>query len=81
VIPRREHTIKAQKTLFDAFEKRTLHIKFWSRHMMTPREMQRLYDQLDRYQNALQMIASTDVLKSGDIARKALGIIPSDPTQ
>lgn len=70
---RAEH-VRAQRTLFDAFRKHTLHTKFWSRALMTPLELELLFKQLDRYEKALRTIATSDVLKSGDIAREALGL-------
>lgn len=41
---------------------------------MTHRELEQVFRHLDRYEKALRMIASSDVLKSGDIAREALGL-------
>lgn len=49
--------------------------------MMTPKEMERLYAQLDSYEQALQIIATNDLFQSGDIARRALGITQGDPTK
>jgi hypothetical protein len=41
---------------------------------MTHRELEQVFKHLDRYEKALRMIASSDVLKSGDVAREALGL-------
>lgn len=73
-MPTRAEQVRAQQTLFDAFRKHTLHTKFWSRALMTHRELEQVFKHLDRYEKALRMIASSDVLKSGDIAREALGL-------
>ena len=70
----RAEQVRAQQTLFDAFRKHTLHTKFWSRALMTHRELEQVFKHLDRYEKALRMIASSDVLKSGDVAREALGL-------
>lgn len=74
----RAEQVRAQKTLFDAFRKHTLHTKFWSRALMTPLELELVFKHLDRYEKALRMIAASDVLKSGDIARQALGLTDSE---
>jgi hypothetical protein len=70
----RAEQIRAQKTLFDAFRKHTLHVKFWSKAMLTPLELELIFKKQDKYEKALQIIASTDVLRSGEIAREALGL-------
>lgn len=42
--------------------------------MLTPLELELLFQKQDKYENALRIIASNDDMTSGDIAREALGL-------
>jgi hypothetical protein len=66
--------ITAQEQLFAKFQSRSIHIKFWSKYLITPKELALLFQKLNKSNSVLQEIARTDLGKSGELARKQLGI-------
>jgi hypothetical protein len=66
--------ITAQEQLFEKFQSRSIHIKFWSKYLITPKELALLFQKLNKSNSVLQEIARTDLGKSGELARKQLGI-------
>jgi hypothetical protein len=69
-----DHYIAAQEQLFAKFQSRSIAIQHWSKYLMTPKELALLFRKLDKSNSVLQEIAKTDLGKSGELARKQLGI-------
>jgi hypothetical protein len=69
-----DHYIAAQEQLFAKFQSRSIAIQHWSKYLMTPKELALLFRKLDKSNSVLQEIARTDLGKSGELARKQLGI-------
>jgi hypothetical protein len=68
------HYIAAQEQLFAKFKSRSIPIQQWSKYLMTPKELALLFQKLEKSNSVLQDIAKTDLGKSGELARKQLGI-------
>jgi hypothetical protein len=68
------HYIAAQEQLFAKFKSRSIPIQQWSKYLMTPKELALLFQKLEKSNSVLQDIAKTDLGRSGDLARKQLGI-------
>lgn len=68
------HYIAAQEQLFAKFQSRSIAIQHWSKYLMTPKELALLFRKLEKSNSVLQEIARTDLGKSGELARKQLGI-------
>jgi hypothetical protein len=68
------HYITAQEQLFAKFKSRSIPIQQWSKYLMTPKELSLLFQKLEKSNSVLQDIAKTDLGKSGELARKQLGI-------
>ena len=68
------HYIAAQEQLFAKFKSRSIPIQQWSKYLMTPKELTLLFQKLEKSNSVLQDIAKTDLGKSGELARKQLGI-------
>lgn len=68
------HYIAAQEQLFAKFKSRSIPIQQWSKYLMTPKELALLFQKLDKSNSVLQEIAKTDLGRSGELARKQLGI-------
>jgi hypothetical protein len=66
--------IAAQEQLFAKFQSRSIAIQHWSKYLMTPKELALLFRKLEKSNSVLQEIARTDLGKSGELARKQLGI-------
>ena len=66
--------IAAQEQLFAKFQSRSIAIQHWSKYLMTPKELALLFSKLEKSNSVLAEIAKTDLGRSGDIARKQLGI-------
>ena len=66
--------IAAQEQLFAKFQSRSIAIQHWSKYLMTPTELALLFRKLEKSNSVLQEIARTDLGKSGELARKQLGI-------
>jgi hypothetical protein len=66
--------IAAQEQLFAKFQSRSIAIQHWSKYLMTPKELALLFSKLEKSNSVLREIAKTDLGRSGDIARKQLGI-------
>jgi hypothetical protein len=66
--------IGAQDQLFAKFQSRSIAIQHWSKYLMTPKELALLFQKLEKSNSVLQEIAKTDLGKSGELARKQLGI-------
>ena len=66
--------ISAQEQLFAKFKSRSIHIKHWSKHLITPKELALLFSKLEKSNAVIREIAKTDLGKSGELARKQLGI-------
>jgi hypothetical protein len=66
--------IAAQEQLFAKFQSRSIPIQHWSKYLMTPKELSLLFLKLEESKSVLQQIAITDLGKSGELARKQLGI-------
>ena len=69
-----DHYIAAQEQLFGKFQNRSIKIQHWSKYLITPKELALLFRKLDKSNSVLQEIAKTDLGKSGELARKQLGI-------
>ena len=69
-----DHYIAAQEQLFAKFQSRSIAIQHWSKYLMTPKELALLFRKLEKSNSVLQQIATTDLGKSGELARKQLGI-------
>ena len=69
-----DHYIAAQEQLFAKFQSRSIAIQHWSKYLMTPKELALLFRRLEKSNSVLQEIARTDLGKSGELARKQLGI-------
>lgn len=69
-----ETYITAQEQLFRKFQDRSIPIRHWSKYLMTPKEMAVLFRKLEQSNSVLKEIASTDLGRSGELARKQLGI-------
>ena len=69
-----DHYIAAQEQLFAKFQSRSIAIQHWSKYLMTPKELALLFRKLEKSNSVLQEIARTDLGKSGELARKKLGI-------
>jgi|TARA_R110000868_G_scaffold405653_2_gene685272 hypothetical protein len=69
-----DHYIAAQEQLFAKFQSRSIAIQHWSKYLMTPKELALLFRKLEKSNSVLQEIARTDLGKSGELARKQLGI-------
>ena len=69
-----KHYIAAQEQLFAKFKSRSIPIQQWSKYLMTPKELALLFQKLDKSNSVLQDIAKTDLGRSGELARKQLGI-------
>jgi len=69
-----EAYIAAQEQLFRKFQDRSIPIRHWSKYLMTPKELALLFKKLEQSNSVLQEIGSTDLGKSGELARKQLGI-------
>ena len=69
-----DHYIAAQEQLFAKFQSRSIAIQHWSKYLMTPKELALLFRKLKKSNSVLQEIARTDLGKSGELARKQLGI-------
>ena len=68
------HYIAAQEQLFAKFKSRSIPIQQWSKYLMTPKELTLLFQKLEKSNSVLQDIAKTDLGRSGELARKQLGI-------
>lgn len=68
------HYIAAQEQLFAKFKSRSIPIQQWSKYLMTPKELSLLFSKLEKSNSVLQEIAKTDLGRSGELARKQLGI-------
>jgi hypothetical protein len=68
------HYIAAQEQLFAKFKSRSIPIQQWSKYLMTPKELSLLFQKLEKSNSVLQEIAKTDLGRSGELARKQLGI-------
>jgi hypothetical protein len=68
------HYIAAQEQLFTKFKSRSIPIQQWSKYLMTPKELALLFQKLEKSNSVLQDIAKTDLGRSGELARKQLGI-------
>jgi hypothetical protein len=68
------HYIAAQEQLFAKFKSRSIPIQQWSKYLMTPKELSLLFQKLEKSNSVLQDIAKTDLGRSGELARKQLGI-------
>ena len=68
------HYIAAQEQLFAKFKSRSIPIQQWSKYLMTPKELALLFQKLEKSNSVLQDIAKTDLGRSGELARKQLGI-------
>ena len=68
------HYIAAQEQLFAKFKSRSIPIQQWSKSLMTPKELALLFQKLEKSNSVLQDIAKTDLGRSGELARKQLGI-------
>jgi hypothetical protein len=68
------HYIAAQEQLFAKFKSRSIPIQQWSKYLMTPKELALLFQKLEKSNSVLQEIAKTDLGRSGELARKQLGI-------
>ena len=68
------HYIAAQEQLFAKFKSRSIPIQQWSKYLMTPKELALLFQKLEKSNFVLREIAKTDLGKSGELARKQLGI-------
>lgn len=68
------HYIAAQEQLFAKFKSRSIPIQQWSKYLITPKELALLFSKLEKSNSVLQDIAKTDLGKSGELARKQLGI-------
>ena len=66
--------IAAQEQLFAKFQSRSIAIQHWSKYLMTPKELALLFQKLEKSNSVLQEIAKTDLGRSGELARKQLGI-------
>lgn len=66
--------IEAQEQLFRKFQDRSIPIRHWSKYLMTPKELALLFKKLDQSDSVLREIATTDLGRSGELARKQLGI-------
>lgn len=66
--------IAAQEQLFEKFQTRSIHIKHWSKYLMTPKELALLFQKLEKSNSVLREIARTDLGKSGELARIQIGI-------
>jgi len=66
--------IAAQEQLFAKFQSRSIAIQHWSKYLMTPKELALLFNKLEKSNSVLSEIAKTDLGRSGEIARKQLGI-------
>lgn len=66
--------IEAQEQLFRKFQDRSIPIRHWSKYLMTPKELALLFKKLDQSDSVLREIAITDLGRSGELARKQLGI-------
>ena len=71
---RPSHYIAAQEQLFAKFKSRSIPIQQWSKYLMTPKELALLFQKLEKSNSVLQDIAKTDLGRSGELARKQLGI-------
>lgn len=69
-----ETYITAQEQLFQKFQDRSIPIRHWSKYLMTPKELSVLFRKLEQSNSVLKEIASTDLGRSGELARKQLGI-------
>lgn len=69
-----DHYIAAQEQLFAKFKSRSIPIQQWSKYLMTPKELSLLFQKLEKSNSVLQEIAKTDLGRSGELARKQLGI-------
>ena len=69
-----DHYIAAQEQLFAKFQSRSIAIQHWSKYLMTPKELALLFQKLEKSNSVLQDIAKTDLGRSGELARKQLGI-------
>ena len=68
------HYIAAQEQLFAKFKSRSIPIQQWSKYLMTPKGLSLLFQKLEKSNSVLQEIAKTDLGRSGELARKQLGI-------
>ena len=68
------HYIAAQEQLFAKFKSRSIPIQQWSKYLMTPKELALLFQKLEKSNSVLQDLAKTDLGRSGELARKQLGI-------
>ena len=68
------HYIAAQEQLFAKFKSRSIPIQQWSKYLMTPKELALLFQKLEKSNSVLHDIAKTDLGRSGELARKQLGI-------
>ena len=68
------HYIAAQEQLFAKFKSRSIPIQQWSKYLMTPKELALLFQKLEKSNSVLQDIAKTDLGRSGELARKQLGL-------
>ncbi len=68
------HYIAAQEQLFAKFKSRSIPIQQWSKYLMTPKVLALLFQKLEKSNSVLQDIAKTDLGRSGELARKQLGI-------
>ena len=69
-----DHYIAAQEQLFGKFQNRSIKIQHWSKYLITPKELALLFQKLEKSNSVLREIAKTDLGKSGELARKQLGI-------
>lgn len=66
--------IDAQAKLFEHFDQRRIKIQFWSKYLITPKELALLFKRNHEHRRFIQEIASTDLGESGRKARTYLGI-------
>ena len=69
-----DHYIAAQEQLFGKFQNRSIKIQHWSKYLITPKELALLFKKLEEHKSVIRQIATTDLGKSGEIARNHLGI-------
>jgi hypothetical protein len=66
--------IDAQAKLFEHFDQRRIRIQFWSKFLITPKELALLFKRNREHRQFIQEIASSDLGEAGRKARTYLGI-------
>ena len=66
--------VDAQSKLFAKVQTRAIRRQHWSKYLMTPKELALLFSKLEKSNSVLREIAKADLGKSGELARKQLGI-------